>query len=106
MAYTHYRFQTQLFDDRIGFAIWKKEDGVSKLAKPLEFEDYRQGDCIAGNEVAWLSNSEAQGMMDSLWSVGIRPTEGKGSAGAMSATQEHLKDMREIAFNKLNIKTT
>jgi len=45
----------------------------------------------------------AQILMDDLWNSGIRPTEGTGSAGSLKATQRHLSDMREIAFNKLEM---
>lgn len=30
-----------------------------------------------------------------------RPTEGTGSAGALAATERHLKDMQTIAFRLL-----
>ena|ERR1043166_3493001 len=52
----------------------------------------------------YLRKDEAQELMDSLWSNGLRPTEGSGSAGALAATQEHLKDMRKIAFDLLEKK--
>lgn len=42
-----------------------------------------------------------QVLIDDLWNIGVRPTEGTGSAGAMTATQEHLKDMQKIAFDLL-----
>ena len=45
-----------------------------------------------------LSETEAQVLMDSLWDSGVRPADGSGSAGAMSATQNHLKDMQKIVF--------
>lgn len=44
-----------------------------------------------------------QELMDALWVVGLRPTEGTGSAGSLAATQSHLMDMRAIAFGKLMI---
>lgn len=40
----------------------------------------------------------AQLLMDELWRIGFRPSEGTGSAGSLAATERHLKDMREIAF--------
>ena len=49
-----------------------------------------------------IDMTAAQVLMDNLWDCGIRPTEGKGSAGALKATEDHLKDMREIAFGFLN----
>ncbi len=43
-----------------------------------------------------ISDDEAQALIDDLWRCGLRPTEGAGSAGAMSATQAHLADMRRM----------
>ena len=46
---------------------------------------------------------EVQQLMDELWRVGLRPTEGTGSAGSLAATEKHLNDMRKIAFNRFKI---
>lgn len=54
-------------------------------------------------ELLGLLPEQAQVLMDDLWTCGIRPTEGKGSAGAMAATEKHLKDMRAIVSNKLKV---
>lgn len=51
-----------------------------------------------------LTNEEVQQLIDELWILGYRPSEGAGSAGALKAVQDHLKDMRRIVFHKLNIK--
>jgi len=45
----------------------------------------------------------AQALMDDLWNAGVRPTEGAGSAGAMRAAQDHIKDLRTVAFKALGI---
>jgi hypothetical protein len=47
-----------------------------------------------------VSDLEAQALMDRLWKAGFRPTEGSGSAGALSATEHHLSDMRKLVFEK------
>lgn len=47
-----------------------------------------------------LDLKAAQVLMDDLWHCGIRPTEGRGSAGALTATQRHLDDMRKLVFEK------
>ena len=57
------------------------------------------------DETFFLNYEEAQTLMDDLWSCGLRPTEGRGSAGSLAATERHLKDMRKIAFNRLKIET-
>lgn len=44
-----------------------------------------------------LTNSEAQELIDTLWRAGMRPTEGKGSAGQLTATVKHLEDMRVLS---------
>jgi hypothetical protein len=46
-----------------------------------------------------LDGSEAQVLMDDLWSAGVRPTEGAGTAGSMAAVKFHLEDMRRLVFS-------
>ncbi len=50
-----------------------------------------------------LTDDGAQRLMDELWSCGIRPTEGTGSAGALAATQAHLHSMQELNGRLLTI---
>ena len=45
-----------------------------------------------------IEKGHGQKLMDDLWDCGLRPSEGTGSAGAMSATQHHLKDLQRIVF--------
>jgi hypothetical protein len=77
----------------------RNENGHLAVAQPLVFQDKAPGEiadpCIR------LAPEDAQLLMDELWNVGIRPSEGRGSAGAMAATERHLKDMQEIAMGAL-----
>lgn len=50
---------------------------------------------------ATMDIADAQELMDALWMAGLRPSEGTGSAGALKAVQDHLSDMRRIAFGVL-----
>jgi hypothetical protein len=50
-----------------------------------------------------LSEDEAQSLMDRLWRCGFRPKESGASVGQMDAVQQHLTDMRTIAFTFLHI---
>lgn len=45
-----------------------------------------------------IGMEEAQQLMDEMWNVGLRPTEGSGSAGSLAATQRHLEDFRRLVF--------
>ena len=45
-----------------------------------------------------IDATTAQELMDTLYTCGIRPTEGKGSAGSLEATERHLADMQKLVF--------
>ena len=70
--------------------------GVSVTMQKVEGESYP-------SPTITISNDAAQTLMDDLWAAGFKPTEGTGSAGALSAVENHLKDLRLIVFNKLKI---
>ena len=72
------------------------------IAKSLEFVEVPEGAPL--NPTFTLQGEEAQELMDMLWNCGLRPTQGKQSAGQLEAVERHLADMRNIAFNKLEIK--
>ena len=48
-----------------------------------------------------LDPEDARGLMDSLWMMGIRPSDGTASTGQLKATETHLADMREIGIRLL-----
>lgn len=49
-----------------------------------------------------LSYESTQNLINELWSLGFRPSNGEGDAGQLKATQEHLKDMKAITFKLLD----
>ncbi len=78
------------------------KNGPNHIAKDVVFEEVNEN-------VSWIepslriSFSAGQQLMDDLWRAGIRPTEGAGSAGSLKATENHLSDMRKIAFKQLDM---
>ena len=50
-----------------------------------------------------LPHDAAQNLIDDLWRMGFRPSDGTGNAGQLAATQAHLNDMRALAFKKLAV---
>ena len=72
------------------------------VADPVTMHEHAEGDLI--EPTFRLAKEEAQSLMDDLWHNGLRPTEGTGSAGSLKATQDHLGDMRKIAFQLLEKK--
>ena len=75
------------------------DDRTRSVATNITFENMTEGAIY--EPTLHIGLMEAQALMDSLWSCGLRPTEGKGSAGQLSATEAHLKDMQRIAFKFL-----
>jgi len=45
-----------------------------------------------------LTKDEIIQLMDSLWDLGIRPSNGSGDFNAFTAVQYHLEDMRKLVF--------
>jgi hypothetical protein len=79
-------------------------DGTEAVATKVEYTKLTP-DSYGEHHAAPLAMSAdlAQGLMDELWRVGLRPTEGTGSAGSLAATERHLADMKSIAFHALKI---
>ena len=73
--------------------------GEPLLAKRVEYVETSLLE-VSHEPTFQLSRDEGQQLMDALWVVGLRPTEGMGSAGALAATQDHLKTLKEVN-NKL-----
>jgi len=44
-----------------------------------------------------------QELIDNLWSLGYRPTAGRGSAGSFEAQGAHLRDLQRYFYNKEGI---
>lgn len=66
------------------------------VARPMELQELQPG--YISQPFVRLDMGHAQMLMDQLWTCGLRPTEGSGSAGALAATQAHLDDMRRLCF--------
>jgi hypothetical protein len=71
------------------------------VAEPIAFRALSEADMGVERVPSFtLNKDDAQAFIDELWNAGFRPTEGSGSAGAMAAVQEHLKDMRRLVFDR------
>ena len=104
-------FADPAWSDIALYIAWRKPGGIGRLEpvnSPLldgERPDMEWVDEAgqSGPPTLRLSGEAAQELMNSLWECGIRPVQGKGSAGQLDATLRHLEDMRQIAFGKLEI---
>jgi hypothetical protein len=90
---------------RRGVEIYFFEDlGDEKIAiiKDLVFETVERSKSIE-NKGIHIGNDIAQELMDELWTCGLRPSEGTGSAGSLKATQDHLGDMQKLSWKLLEM---
>lgn len=90
-----------VYDDDVEIYIAGTDNEKKVIATGLAFKERSLGEMA--EPCMRINNVTAQKFMDELWDCGLRPTEGKGSAGSLKATEKHLEDMRKIAFNKLKI---
>jgi len=95
------RKQPWAFGVQLVFAQ-KYSNGDYSLGR-VAFEPHEKGMVIPDSAQLELTNDKAQLLMDELWNCGIRPSEGTGSAGSLKKTEDHLKDMRKIAFKALKM---
>jgi hypothetical protein len=100
---------TRIFAERVNFGRhvyihMQTEPKPDKyfVAKPVQFEGEPE-DVEARPPMLQLHPPQAQLLIDALWDVGFRPTQGKQSEGQVAATEHHLNDMRAIVFAKLQV---
>lgn len=100
MSRTLFRAAREPWSGRIELRIGSDPDGrgashVAEITfRPIHPAEYAEPSIT-------LSVDEAQVLIDELWHVGMRPSEGTGSAGSLAATERHLADMQRVAFGAL-----
>jgi hypothetical protein len=74
--------------------------GEQNYAAELHFNPILAGE--GSDPTIRLTDEQAQVLLDQLVACGFRPTE-FGTAGQLEATEDHLEDMRVLAFHALGI---
>src|SRR3954468_8115919 len=86
--------RTEFFRDGVSIHIFRRADARHfEAVTKLEVETFDEG-MIGPQSPLEISHDQAQQLIDALWDCGLRPSEGAGSAGAMKAAQDHLKDLQ------------
>jgi len=95
-----------VFEDAIKIYFWKRVGTeLHVLRRDGGWQAYPEMHAafIEDEHGISISPTVAQSLMDSLWERGLRPTEGKGSAGSLAATERHLKDVQEFSDRLLKM---
>jgi len=92
-----------VWSECVDFLLIREMNGPRAVCGPLQFVEIPEGGPHPIQPTFSLAYQEAQELMDALWNVGLRPTQGKSSSGQLEAVERHLADMRTIAFGRLEI---
>ena len=88
--------------DGVDFYITNRQpDGSRRVITNMVYETIEEAVAFPRAPI-WVTMDNAKKLMDDLWNAGVRPTEMSETEGALAATKEHLKDMRDIAFRSIN----
>lgn len=93
------RAQRELWTDMIAIHMAERKPFGLFVAQAATFTE--QPDGSFHEPFLRLRLDDAQRLMNELWDCGLRPSEGTGSAGSLKATENHLADMKRIAFTLL-----
>ena len=78
-------------------------NGKKAYVKEVIMETVEGSGFVPPTSIIEFDLGVAQKLMDDLWNCGLRPVEGKGSVSALKATENHLKDMRDIALKAVDM---
>lgn len=74
----------------------RHEDNTLSIARAVTLERHEEGTVLPEEPLFSLDDTEAQRLMDELWHLGVRPTEGHGSTGQLAATEKHLDHVSHL----------
>lgn len=91
--------------DTLRFTVIAENDKTIQMAEPIVMSPVPD-DILYGAQPTSptfrLDLTGAQFLMDQLWICGLRPSEGTGSAGALAATQDHLRTVQTVMTKLLD----
>jgi len=68
--------------------------GLAAVAAPVELRAIDPGGPPPEGPTFSLHREHVQALVDRLWSLGFRPSEGTGSVGALAQAEAHIKSLK------------
>jgi len=84
------------------YFFWRDNNNQKMFVKELILETVDETK-IPPESPLIIGMDTAQQLIDALWNCGLRPTEGTGSAGALVATQDHVKTLKDYGDRLLKL---
>lgn len=86
--------------DEIHLSLWEPSSaGRIAVVKSITMETIDAGSSFEDAAIR-LQYEDAQILMDELYAIGIRPTDGRSTVGQVQAMQNHLDDLRRLVFKE------
>lgn len=86
--------------DSIDLYVTEKSGDITSLMTNATMETVQEG-VMPEPAFIHLSPESAQLLMDSLWNVGVRPSDNRDISEILNANREHIADLRKVAFDLL-----
>lgn len=85
------------------FDLWlvqRGEDGSKAVSTNVIMQTVGENEQLPQAPIT-LPEHGLQGLMDSLWRMGVRPSEYRNASTTVEAMERHLEDMRALAFHQI-----
>ena len=92
-------YKEHWISDHVTIVPMEVRDTTRCRLASFTWEEVKEGDAFSSQlreDSFKIDSAAAQRLMDDLWTCGIRPTDGTGSAGQSAAQQLHIKDLEDI----------
>jgi hypothetical protein len=98
MLQIHVSKQDRFLTNTLAFYIHEIREGNRAVGEPVTMRTVTEAMSDTAGPTFELSYQSAQHLMDALWDVGLRPSEGSGSAGALKQAEDHIASLKKIVF--------
>ena len=82
----------------------EKRGGIPPRVSALTITEQTEDDLYRETKPLFhMRNEQVQKLLDEIWQLGYRPSDGECSIGQIGAIKDHLADMRKIVGSKLKV---
>jgi hypothetical protein len=73
-------------------------EGPRRIGLPVVLDEVRERSMseLCLGPTLTLQVNQVQELIDQLWTLGFRPSEGSGSAGSLAQAEDHIKTLKAI----------
>jgi len=102
--FTHFTYiESDETSRPLNMKMFSLERPISGVSNDMEAKWVEKGEFDAIEPSAYLTETEAQVLLDSLYSTGLRPSDGTDNTHVIAKMNDHLQDMRQLVFSKSKV---